>query len=662
MRPLAASDPRDIGRYRLLAELGRGGMGRVLLGSGPDGRLVALKLVHPRLAEDDGFRERFRREVAASRKVSGAYTAAVVDADPDAPTPWLASVFVLGPSLQEAIDRVGVLPQEPALRLAAGLAAALLEIHRAGLVHRDLKPSNVLLAEDGPRVIDFGIARATDPDGGGELTESGWLVGSPCFMSPEQALSRPLTPASDVFSLGTVLIMAATGHCPYAGPSTAQTLQNVVRASPDLGAMPERLRRIVETCQANDPGDRPDPAELLESIGQLVPAVRAWPPGVHALIGAQRAELEGLLGAIPDQPGDPLRRTKLQLRPPYLSEAAPPPPLFPPPLAPPPLFPPPPAPPAKPPRTAPSRGARPRAKPVPSRSRTVGSIVGVAIVLGLVLAAVSAQDRNDGRGLGSTPTTTSSRADPPVNPQRRPPDPTTDPAPPPNGPFSATVGACFEDRNATGGRSDLRRARCDPGNFKVLKRIDGQSDSRTWCAGVEGTNWPLEWDATGTRPAMVLCMQYLYASDIFNSQPGHCASSTPDGTSWHLVPCQDYTFQILQVIHGTNDHSRCGSDPRLRLTTNTTETRPALSAVVCMTFRYGDDGPLARTNDCLRLRGSGGRASPVFANCDVANAVVTGYNPTQFNPAWCGNYYWYGWNDQNGWDRFLNYTLCYRLR
>ncbi|WP_405829942.1 MULTISPECIES: serine/threonine-protein kinase [unclassified Streptomyces] len=212
--------------------LGQGGMGRVLLGAGPDGRLVAVKQVLAHFADDEGFRARFRREVAASRKAPGIYTAAVMDADPDAPTPWLASVFVRGPSLGAAVEAVGVLPEETVRRLAAGLATALLEIHRVGLVHRDLKPDNVLLAEDGVRVIDLGIARMTEGEGNTGLTRTGWVIGSPSFMSPEQAESKPLTPASDVFSLGSVLVMAVTGSSPFAGTSTLQTLYDVVHSTP----------------------------------------------------------------------------------------------------------------------------------------------------------------------------------------------------------------------------------------------------------------------------------------------------------------------------------------------------------------------------------------------------------------------------------------------
>ncbi|MFF0427382.1 serine/threonine-protein kinase [Streptomyces sp. NPDC004520] len=305
-RPLGPSDPREAGPYRLLAELGRGGMGRVYLGAGPDGRLAAVKQVHARLADDEGFRARFRREVEASRKVSGACTAAVLAADADAPSPWLASVFVAGPSLGAAVERSGTLPAETVRRLAVQLATALDEIHRAGLIHRDLKPENVLLSEDGARVIDFGIARAagTGSDLTG-LTQTGLVIGSPAFMSPEQAEGRELTPASDVFSLGSVLALASTGTSPFAGPSTLQALYNVVHTEPALDAVPEGLRGLVAWCLAKDPAGRPTPAQLLGALGPAAPAARQWPPAVHALIAGQRQTVEALLHRDPD--GDPER-------------------------------------------------------------------------------------------------------------------------------------------------------------------------------------------------------------------------------------------------------------------------------------------------------------------------------------------------------------------
>ncbi|MFE5940024.1 serine/threonine-protein kinase [Streptomyces sp. NPDC056470] len=305
MRPLDARMPTEAGPYRLLAELGSGGMGRVFLGAAPDGRLAAVKQVHRRFAAEDGFRSRFRREVAASRKVSGAYTAAVMDADADAELPWLASVFVPGPSLGAAVHATGPLPAETVRRLALGLVTALEEIHRVRLIHRDLKPENVLLAEDGVRVIDFGIARAAEPEVATALTQTGWVIGSPPFMSPEQAETKDLTTASDVFSLGCVLAFATTGRSPFAADSTLMTLFNVVNSEPDLGGVPKELRGTVTRCLAKDPSARPTLADLRKLLGPVSPATRPWPPAVHELIAEQKGRLEALLGGGDDSVEDP---------------------------------------------------------------------------------------------------------------------------------------------------------------------------------------------------------------------------------------------------------------------------------------------------------------------------------------------------------------------
>lgn len=297
MEQVGPGGPTRVGPFEVVGVLGQGGMGRVLLAAGPDGRLVAVKQVLAHFADDEAFRARFRREVAASRKVSAAYTAAVIDADPDAPTPWLASVFVPGPSLGAVVKTAGVLPEDVVRRLAAGLTSALAEIHRAGLVHRDLKPDNVLLAEDGVRVIDLGIARATEGEAEGDtgLTRTGFVVGSPAYMSPEQAEGHPLTPASDVFSLGSVLVMALTGRSPFVGTSTLKTLYDVAHGEPDLSAVPDGLRDLVARCLAKDPAARPSPAELRELIGPVTPAGRQWPSAVYGMLAAQRATIDGLL-------------------------------------------------------------------------------------------------------------------------------------------------------------------------------------------------------------------------------------------------------------------------------------------------------------------------------------------------------------------------------
>jgi serine/threonine protein kinase len=257
-------DPRSVGPYRLLGRLGAGGMGQVYLGRSAGGRLVAVKVIRPELAEEPGFRTRFAREVAAARTVSGLFTALVVDADLEGSVPWLATAYVAGPSLTEAVANQGPLPVASVLTLAAGLAEGLEAIHAAGVVHRDLKPSNVLLAEDGPRVIDFGISRAAEAT---MLTQVGTVIGSPGFMSPEQAEGNMAGPPSDVFSLGTVLAFAATGEGPFGTGSTPALMYRVVHSPPDIARLPAQIRPVIERCLAKDPSQRPTPGDLLAELG-----------------------------------------------------------------------------------------------------------------------------------------------------------------------------------------------------------------------------------------------------------------------------------------------------------------------------------------------------------------------------------------------------------
>ncbi len=261
---LRPDDPATIGPYRLLGRLGTGGMGQVFLGKSPGGRLVAVKVIRPELAGEPGFRVRFAREVAAARNVSGLCTALVVDADADAAVPWLATAYVAGPSLSEAVTEHGPLPESSVLALAAGLAEGLGVIHAAGVVHRDLKPANVLLAHDGPRVIDFGISRAMETT---MLTQAGTVVGSPGFMSPEQADGKVVGPPSDVFSLGAVLAFAATGEGPFGSGPTPALIYRVVNHEPDLAGLPPRVRDVVARCLAKEPAARPTTAGLLAELG-----------------------------------------------------------------------------------------------------------------------------------------------------------------------------------------------------------------------------------------------------------------------------------------------------------------------------------------------------------------------------------------------------------
>ncbi|MEU1481024.1 endo alpha-1,4 polygalactosaminidase [Streptomyces sp. NPDC005760] len=277
--PLSPGDPESIGGYTLVDRLGSGGMGVVYLGRSESGRQVAVKLVHPAFALDEEFRTRFRQEVAAARRVSGAFTAPVVDADPDAPQPWMATLYVPGRTLADIVAQDGPLRGRALRVLALGLVEALRDIHRVGMVHRDLKPSNVLMAEDGPRVIDFGISYAVDNEA---LTMTGRLIGTPPFMSPEQfAAPREVTGASDVFSLGSLLVYAATGSRPFDGSSPYLTGYQVMYEPPALDGVAEPLRSIAERCLDKDPAARPGLGELHELLRALpdtdAPAAPAVP-------------------------------------------------------------------------------------------------------------------------------------------------------------------------------------------------------------------------------------------------------------------------------------------------------------------------------------------------------------------------------------------------
>jgi len=280
MQPLDVGESTVVGPYRLLGRLGSGGMGRVYLGRSAGGRTVAVKIVHPHFALDEEFRARFRREVEAARRVGGAWTAPVLDADPDAPVPWVATAYAAGPSLTAAITDDGPLPLDSIRALGAGLAEALTAVHALNLVHRDVKPSNVLLTLDGPLLIDFGIARATD--GTASLTSTGVSVGSPGYMSPEQILGRPVTGAADIFSLGAVLAYAATGRSPFPGDSSAALLYKVVHEEPQLDGLDGELRDVVERCLTKDPAARPAPGEVARRLapqGAARLVAGGWLPG-----------------------------------------------------------------------------------------------------------------------------------------------------------------------------------------------------------------------------------------------------------------------------------------------------------------------------------------------------------------------------------------------
>ncbi|MFD5660560.1 serine/threonine-protein kinase, partial [Streptomyces hirsutus] len=290
MERLRSSDPSEIGGHRLVGRLGAGGMGVVYLARSPHGAWCALKVIRAEHADDPGFRARFRRETQLAARLSGRWTVPVLAADADARSPWLATGYVPGLSLADAVARHGPWRHAHLVPLGSALAEALDDVHTAGLVHRDVKPANVLLAVDGPRLIDFGIARAF---GATALTAAGTVVGSPGYLSPEQARGRDVGPASDVFSLGCVLAHAATGRAVFGGGGAAAVLYRTVHEEPDLDGVPPELDRIVRRCLAKDPQARPGARRLFEIFGEFEPD--GWlPEGLPALVAAQASRIVDL--------------------------------------------------------------------------------------------------------------------------------------------------------------------------------------------------------------------------------------------------------------------------------------------------------------------------------------------------------------------------------
>jgi serine/threonine protein kinase len=261
--PLAPTDSLTFGPYTVVGLLGQGGMGRVYAARAADGTRVAIKALIAHAAARDAALPRFQRELAAARRISGELTARVVDADLDADPPWLATEYIQGPALSAVLEALGPLPSAAVTALALGIASALVDIHAAGVVHRDLKPSNILLASDGLRVVDFGIARTTD---GITLTGPGWTLGTPAYMAPEQVVGEPAQAPADVFALGSILVCAATGSPPFGVDEATTVMYRTVHDTPVLDGVAEPLRGVVEACLDKDPARRPTPGAVIERL------------------------------------------------------------------------------------------------------------------------------------------------------------------------------------------------------------------------------------------------------------------------------------------------------------------------------------------------------------------------------------------------------------
>lgn len=638
MEPLRDDEPRSVGPYRPLAELGRGGMGRVLLASDADGALVALKLVLPHLLRDEEFRYRFRREVLTSREAaSGPCTAAVIDADEHAAQPWLASEFFFGPTLAEALAACGPLDERSVLHLAAGLRAALDQIHGIGVLHRDLKPSNVLLTEDGVRLIDFGIARAPGSGGDYTLTTTGALIGAPPYMSPEQITGGELTPKSDVFSLGTTLLTACTGVNPFDTGNQFQTLNQVVNTEPDLAALPPRLRRIVEPCMRKDPAARPDAAALADLIGQVPAEGPPWPQGVRDLDLRQREAVASLARSLGCETTVRQSDKRVRFTPGAVGATT-----------------------ATPTVRDPGRtgaAARPLA--------ALRALLAVALTCLLIVAGVAAlADGNDDPADGADPATAAADGladedaeddydygdyDEEETTGYDPPEPEPDPI------ADAEIGDCFYDHGDET-EADLEPASyCDSGTFEVVDLHRGTTDLDA-CDSADRLSTSVSYASHD----LVLCLSYRHSmGDAYHARPGECVFGPDDDTTpWYVIDCQTGAFEVLERLPGEHDMDLCTDSTYYNHAYSFTTSEDYLDVVLCMSMIYPDDMGYASQYDCMRMSGGDADRRFAFADCDSANTYVTGrtgeYNATGF----CGDHGWTTWQSPDF--PAHAYTVCWQ--
>ncbi|MEU9009517.1 serine/threonine-protein kinase [Streptomyces sp. NPDC048479] len=521
MEPLAPADPRHIGEYRLLARLGAGGMGQVYLARNDRGRTVAVKLVRQELAVQEEFRSRFRQEVRAALRVGGEWTAPVLDADTEAPVPWVATGYIAGPALHSVVSGDhGPLPERSVRILATGLAHALENIHGAGLIHRDLKPSNILITIDGPRVIDFGIARALETVTDGGLTRTGALVGSPGFMAPEQVRGDRVTTACDIFCLGSVLAYAATGRLPFGSADSGvhALMFRIAQEEPDLAGLPEGLLELVRDCLNKDPEARPTLARILERTTSDAD-VEPWLPGaLIAQLGRHAVQLlEVEQPAAPAAPAPAALPAPTPEQPPTMTAAAPKPPM------------PRPTPPPTPPPAygygypynvpaqagylpAPAPYAPP---PAPSRKGGTVALVAVALLVAVLAGgSVYAFMGGDGKHTGSSHSTPPASKSP--SPQTS--SPTAPATTPPTDPGTGTGGVPQEYVGTWQASFDT----ADGTNVRTMTITQGSTGTQVMTLTGTGPNYDCRWSATlrASGPPLELGPTQVTFGDPKQCSPG----------------------------------------------------------------------------------------------------------------------------------------------
>ncbi len=631
--PLRAGEPRKVGPYQIEARLGDGGAGQVFLAFTPDRRALAIKLLRPEFGHDREFAIRFAREIKISGRVAGPRVAELIDSDPKAPRPWLASAYVCGPSLLDLVKESPPLPTDDILRIAAGIAQGLAAMHAIGIIHRDLKPANVMLDATGPKIIDFGIVKSiTDT----LMTRTNIQLGTPAYRSPEQVAGlKVITAKSDVFTLGATIYYLATGEDAFATEDPFGIMNLIRDAQPDLSVLDEPVRGLVESCLAKDPDQRPTAAQLAETcIALLGPIDPDAPLTIDRAAASIKARTDALTALTP--PAEPTVE-----QPPV--EAPPPPPQ---------------EPPWQPPGgTGPTQDFLP-----PERNQAAQRARG--LVVGLVVAAIclafalvpslSTHNNSTNSGGGSSAPSTTYSA--PYQPQ--PYVPPIVPDPPTTGTTTdapdlfqqAQVGSCFVN-DGSYAQPSLKTTDCaNAGVFTVVQILDGTSDS----SGCDVA--PDDYNVNNVADDIVLCLRYGRTDGAYNAQVNDCVfgPNQPD-IAWNIEPCQTGNFKVRERLKGTTDTSQCDNfDENFVIRT----AWPNLDVLLCLNIIYPDAAGRARVNSCLSRTSNG--TSVVFqaVPCDAANVVVTGRTGVFDDPAFCGQD-GATWWEPTGFPS-LGYTVCWR--
>lgn len=675
--PLEDGDPRRVGPYDVVAKLGAGGSGRVFLAFTPTRQAVAVKLLRSDLGQDPEFAERFGREIALARRVRSSHVARVLDADPAAREPWLASSYVCGPSLYELVRDQGPLPARDVLLITANIARALEAIMAAGAVHRDLKPANVMLDDTGPKVIDFSIARSITTS---LNTRTNVHLGTPAYKSPEQALgTREVTAASDVFTLGSTMYFLATGRDAFEAEDPLGMINLIATQEPDLDVLDDEVRGVVVRCMAKDPADRPTATQVVQMCADVLGPVAAlaypYIAGAGPAIAARAAALRAL--APPPEPhvdpprGRPRRspddentEVRPHVGPTHTRHDVPR------------------DPPGRP-RTPSTSGTSGTSRPSGGNGNQQKGVLGAVAVVLIVLAAVlvpkhlhTGTTASDSGGSSSDTTTAPAWSPPDVAPEPSTPDdgPTdddggTDPTTPDDPPSTTTdppttappapdvyrdssSGDCLANKGSFE-HPDLVASSCVNGAFQVLQVRHGTTDT-SQCDSLGNDDYNASSKAVNT----VLCLTYR-TSSAYHARAGSCVYGPNSSSStWYEKTCQTGNFRVVQRIGGTTDKSRCPSGGSVDESLTTSTNWPQLNVLLCLSMNYPDAAGRAKVNQCLLRTVRGSTAYFTAVNCNQANVVVTGRTHTYHDTAFCGSNGWTTW-PSNDFPAF-SYTVCFR--